>query len=75
MSIQPVLRGYAIRIKTAVHNHDRNDLTKLDSQLLISQFNVPLASMLMYLAEHYLLTPAELRKAQSLTAPTNSQTK
>ena len=32
----PRLQGYAQRIRTAIHNHDRNDIELLDDQLLWS---------------------------------------
>ena len=63
----PRLRGYAQRIKTALHNHDRNDIELLDAQLLWSSpFETTLEDMTAWLVAQQLLTAVERDNALQL---------
>ena len=63
----PRLRGYAQRIRTAIHNRDRNDIDRLDQQLLFSSpYETDLAHVTAWLVAKQLLTAIERTKALQL---------
>ena len=73
MDPMPKLRGYAQRIKTAIHNRDRNDIELLDSQLLWSSpFECDLEHITKWLVYKQLLTPTERNKALALMPNINN---
>ena len=66
-------RGYARRIKAALHNHDRNDIELLDSQLLWSSpFETNLKDMTAWLVATELLTAVERNNALELLPVINN---
>ena len=67
------LRGYAHRIRTAIHNRDRTDISRLDSQLLWSSpFECTLQDMASWLFAKQLLTAIERDKAIALLPNINN---
>ncbi len=64
------LRGYALRIKTALHNNDRNALLLLDDQLLFSSpFECDLEELSKSLVANKMLTRSERSRALQFIEP------
>ena len=67
------LRGYARRLRTAIHNHDRNDAELMDAQLLYSSpFECTLPEMTDWLFAQQLLTAIERDQAKALLPTINN---
>lgn len=66
-------RGYATRIRVAIHNSDRNDIQLMNDQLLWSSpFECDLKDMTEWLVAQKLLTFSERAKALSLMPVINN---
>ena len=70
--IHPRLRGYAMRIKSAIANHDRNAIESLDDQLAWSAFATNLEHMTSWLVAKHLITKRERTAALQLLPVINN---